>query len=163
AVYMFGFPFGQALSINKGNQAITVGKGSVSSIRENERGEVERVQMDGDLNPGNSGGPVVDSKGRLVGVAVAKIDNTRIGIAIPAFELSKMLLGRIGGISVANTPRDPGQVDFKVQVQLIDPMHKLKEVSVLYRQANSETSALKGGLDGAWPALPGGTKVELKV
>jgi S1-C subfamily serine protease len=162
-VFMFGFPFGQALSTNKGNPAITVGKGSVSSIRENERGEVQLVQIDGDLNPGNSGGPVVDSKGRLIGVAVAKIGNTRIGMAIPAQELSKMLLGRIGSISVVNIPRVPGEVDFKVQVQLIDPMHKLKEVSVLYRQANSETSALKAGQDGAWPALPGGTKVQLKL
>src|SRR5262245_11840829 len=65
-VYIFGFPFGQALSTTKGNPAMTVGKGSVSSIRENERGEIQVVQIDGDLNPGNSGGPVVDSKGRLV-------------------------------------------------------------------------------------------------
>src|SRR5262249_29399483 len=38
-VDMFGFPFGEALSTSKGTPAITVGKGSVSSIRETEKGE----------------------------------------------------------------------------------------------------------------------------
>src|SRR5207302_2982421 len=66
-VYIFGFPFGEALAGRKGNPAITVGKGSVSSIREDDRGETKIVQIDGDVNPGNSGGPVVDDKGRLVG------------------------------------------------------------------------------------------------
>ena len=90
-VFLFGFPFGEALDLNKGNPAITVGKGSVSSLRMNARGEVRRIQIDGDLNPGNSGGPVVDAKGRLVGVAVAKVTGTRIGLAIPPSELTKML------------------------------------------------------------------------
>jgi S1-C subfamily serine protease len=61
-VYAFGFPFGQALSVGKGrNPAITIGKGSVSSLRYNDKRELVGVQIDGDLNPGNSGGPVVDA------------------------------------------------------------------------------------------------------
>src|SRR5205823_13549508 len=69
-VYIFGFPFGEALSTSRGHPAVTVGKGSISSVREDDRGEQKIVQIDGDLNPGNSGGPVVDAKGRLIGVAV---------------------------------------------------------------------------------------------
>ncbi|HEV3262195.1 MAG TPA: trypsin-like peptidase domain-containing protein [Gemmataceae bacterium] len=90
-VLVFGFPFGEALSLNKGNPAITVTKGSVSSIRLNDQGELGKVQIDGDLNPGNSGGPVVDERGRLVGVAVAKVRGTHIGLAIPAAVLKKLL------------------------------------------------------------------------
>src|SRR5260370_13854932 len=70
-VYVLGFPFGNSLSTNRGNPAITIGKGSISSIRPYDRDQVALVQIDGALNPGNSGGPVVDSQGRLVGVAVA--------------------------------------------------------------------------------------------
>jgi S1-C subfamily serine protease len=90
-VFLFGFPFGDALTLDNKNPAITVGKGSVSSIRLNERGNVARIQIDGDLNPGNSGGPVVDAQGRLVGIAVAKVKNTNIGLAIPPDELITML------------------------------------------------------------------------
>src|SRR5262245_47838321 len=47
-VFMFGFPFGQALSLTKGNPAITVGKGTISSLRLNDRDEVGVIQIDGD-------------------------------------------------------------------------------------------------------------------
>src|SRR5205085_9900747 len=86
-VTVFGFPFGEALAIEAGNPSITVSKGSVSSVRRNHRDEVVAVQIDGALNPGNSGGPVVDAEGRLVGIAVATIRGANIGLAIPAGEL----------------------------------------------------------------------------
>jgi hypothetical protein len=72
-LFAFGFPFGEALARHKGNPAITVSKGSISSLRRDDGGELAIVQIDGELNPGNSGGPVVDAQGRLVGVAVAKV------------------------------------------------------------------------------------------
>jgi S1-C subfamily serine protease len=90
-VFLFGFPFGEVLATSRGNPAITVGRGSVSSIRLDDHGEVARIQIDGDLNPGNSGGPVVDGQGRLVGIAVAKVRNSQIGLAIPPGTLIKML------------------------------------------------------------------------
>ena len=93
-VFVFGFPFGDSLAMNKGNPAITVGKGSVSSIRRDERDELAYVQIDGALNPGNSGGPVVDSQGRLVGVAVKTIKGAGIGLAIPAGKLTGLLQGK---------------------------------------------------------------------
>ena len=46
-----------------------------------------RLQVDMSLNPGNSGGPLLDSQERLVGIVVAGSDPTRgsqgIGIAVP--------------------------------------------------------------------------------
>jgi S1-C subfamily serine protease len=92
-VFVLGFPFGKLLTTNQANPAITVGKGSVSSLREDEHGELAIVQIDGALNPGNSGGPVVDGQGRLVGVAVATIKGAGIGLAIPSIQLTKMLQG----------------------------------------------------------------------
>jgi S1-C subfamily serine protease len=107
-VYVLGFPFGKILATNKGNPAITVGKGSISSIRRDERDEVALVQIDGALNPGNSGGPVVDTQGRLVGVAVATIKpelGSGIGFAVPAGKLSALLQGK----QEVGENRAPGQ------------------------------------------------------
>ena len=59
----FGFPFGEVLATGKRSPAITVGKGSISSLRLDESGALALVQIDGALNPGNSGGPVVDTQG----------------------------------------------------------------------------------------------------
>ena len=52
---------------------------------------VERVQFDGQLNPGNSGGPVLDSHGKVVGVATATIRGAAINFAVPADRLSAFL------------------------------------------------------------------------
>jgi S1-C subfamily serine protease len=115
AVFIFGFPFGEALALNKGNPAVTVGKGSVSSLRLDEKGEVAGVQIDGALNPGNSGGPVVDAQGHLVGVSVAAIKGAGIGLAIPPLKLTQ-LLGRLnsalsGRLASATLTRRRGDGD----------------------------------------------------
>jgi hypothetical protein len=94
-IWAFGFPFGAALDPRKANPAITVTKGTVSSLRLDARGELSVVQIDGDLNPGNSGGPIVDETGALVGVAVAKVEDTRIGFAVPVKVLNQLLDGRV--------------------------------------------------------------------
>jgi S1-C subfamily serine protease len=86
-VYTFGFPLGDLLAPARRNPAVTIGKGTVSSLREDERGKITEVQLDAELNPGNSGGPVVDPEGKLVRVAVAKIGGTKISFAIPPAEL----------------------------------------------------------------------------
>ena len=162
-VYMFGFPFGQALATGKRSPAITVGKGAVSSIRRDERDELAVIQIDGDLNPGNSGGPVVDNQGRLVGVAVAKVNNTRIGMAIPPEELTKMFLGRVGTITIKRKQIVNGTADVQVEAYLIDPMNKMKSVSIYHVHADAIKEKPQVDKDGNWPMLPGSEKVELKI
>src|SRR5262249_31008337 len=92
-VFIFGFPLGPALSPRTAPPATPTGRATVSSIRTDDRDEVFLVQIDGDITPGNSGGPVVDGRGRLVGAAVARVRGPRIGLAIPPAELGRMLEG----------------------------------------------------------------------
>ena len=90
-VYSLGFPFGGALAFSKGNPAITITRGTVSSLRNDATGQVSLVQIDAEINPGNSGGPVVDEKGNLLGVAVSKVVGARtVGFAIPVKPLAEM-------------------------------------------------------------------------
>ncbi|HEY1379944.1 MAG TPA: serine protease [Gemmataceae bacterium] len=162
-VYVFGFPFGEALSTSRGHPAITVGKGSISSVREDDRGEQKVVQIDGDLNPGNSGGPVVDGKGRLIGVAVAKLRGTHIGLAIPPAELTKMLNGRVSGVSVSTVKVADGVAEVRVQVKLIDPLNKVGKAAVRYVTGDRPPPPLKADADGHWPPLPGAETLNLKI
>ena len=136
-VYVFGFPFGQTLAAGRGNPSVVVGKGSVSSIRHDAEGRVSVVLIDGALNPGNSGGPVVDTQGRLVGIAVASIQGANIGFVIPRPHLLAMLVGRPEGLLVsAGKPRD-GTVEVALDVPLLDPFDKLKKISFLYDLGDS--------------------------
>ncbi len=130
-VWVVGFPFGKALSTSKGNPAITISKGSISSLRLNDAGELAFIQIDGGLNPGNSGGPVVDEKGRLIGIAVARVKDSNIGLVIPSQGLTRMLNGRIDHIHF-NLQQDKEAVSIKIEMRLVDPLTQLRSLTFHY-------------------------------
>jgi hypothetical protein len=132
-LYVFGFPFGKVLAVGKGDPAITIGKATVSSLRLDDKGELALVQIDGSLNPGNSGGPVTDARGRLVGVAVATIKNsTGIGLIIPAEQVRRTLQGRMGTPHLTVAEGKDGRFTVRVEVGLIDPVHRIKAAALDY-------------------------------
>lgn len=128
-VFTFGFPFGEALSQSKGNPAITVGRGTVSSLRLDEDGAESKVQIDGALNPGNSGGPVVDAQGRLVGVAVSTIKGAGIGFAVPPSALKTLLTNRASDLRISQRADSDG-VAFDIELKLFDPQRQIARVTV---------------------------------
>lgn len=66
-IIVAGFPFGDAFSSN-----VKVTKGIVSSLS-GIGDNYSLMQIDAAMQPGNSGGPVVDTSGDVVGVAVSKL------------------------------------------------------------------------------------------
>jgi S1-C subfamily serine protease len=95
-VFVCGFPFGGQLAQGVKNPEISIGPASVSSVRTDPRGEIATVQLNGALNPGNSGGPVVTADGKLVGVAVRTLRGAGIGEAVPHQHVAELLRGRVG-------------------------------------------------------------------
>jgi S1-C subfamily serine protease len=76
----------------------TVTSGIVSALgrRFLQIGDV--IQIDAELNHGNSGGPVVDTDGRLVGIVFAGIEQYQgLNFAVPAERLAAALPAMIGG------------------------------------------------------------------
>jgi S1-C subfamily serine protease len=151
-VYSFGYPFGKSLAVGKGNPAITVGKGSVSSIRLDDNGELALVQIDGALNPGNSGGPLVDSRGRLIGVAVAIVSGANnIGLAIPSQHLTQLVDGGVGTVDVKVVRQEGQSLEVEVSAQVIDLWQRIKEVNLHYRTGRPTPGQPKN----AFATLPG--------
>ena len=67
-VYVAGYPFGKSVS-----SSIKVTKGVVSSLS-GLGDNFSNIQIDAALQPGNSGGPIINNEGKVIGVAVAKLD-----------------------------------------------------------------------------------------
>jgi serine protease Do len=90
-LYLFGFPFGDGLAARGCNPEPSVLRASVSCLRHTPEGGVDVIQLDSELHPGNSGGPVVDVFGRVVGITVSRLRSTRIGFAIPGERVIRLL------------------------------------------------------------------------
>lgn len=163
-VYTFGFPLGQLLATNRKGPAITVGRGTISSIRTDDAGNIALVQIDGALNPGNSGGPVVGVKGNLIGIAVATIQGAQqIGLTIPQKQLIKMLDGRAGSAVLTTRKVDGSDAEVDVEVGLIDPLHRIKEVAILYVHGNPVGFQSRKSSTAKFEPLPDGKRAVLNV
>jgi hypothetical protein len=88
-IYVAGYPYGLGIS-----SQIKVTRGIISSLT-GTNNDFSRVQIDAAIQGGNSGGPIVDEMGNVVGVAVSKLsaefvlenygsipENTNFGVKI---------------------------------------------------------------------------------
>ena len=83
---------GEGAAYRKGNPEISVNHGAVTSLRKNQEKHLEFIQSDIALNPGNSGGPVLDANGIVVGISKAVHRNAAgITILVPANYLVELL------------------------------------------------------------------------
>jgi len=77
-IVVVGFPFQGLLT---SDPIVTTGIVSALAGMHNDRRE---IQISAPVQPGNSGGPVLDASGRIVGVVVAKLDSLRVARATGA-------------------------------------------------------------------------------
>ena len=64
-VYAVGTPISE-------NLKATVTKGIISAVRVDKTSDLEFIQADVSISPGNSGGPLFNSKGKVIGISAAK-------------------------------------------------------------------------------------------
>ena len=81
-VYAIGAPKSMAYTLTKG----------VISAKERKIGKYTYIQTDAAINKGNSGGPLLNDEGKVIGVNTLKMsDSEGIGLAIPATVVSDFL------------------------------------------------------------------------
>lgn len=99
-VQALGYPLGDLLEIARTGRdevapAVSVSPGAVSALRTDDQGELTYLQTTATLNPGNSGGPLVDQKGYVIGVVRLRVRGaTGIGFAIPINRVKRFLAMR---------------------------------------------------------------------
>jgi hypothetical protein len=121
-----------------------------------ENGILTRVQVNGGMHPGNSGGPVVNGKGQVVGVAVAIIRGTQINFAIPGEMVHGFLNGKIVEMGADLGYKDGDKIRMAFRLVAVDPLGRLKDVKVETWYAEPGTRRRPGGTTEPQP-LPGDT------
>lgn len=155
-VFIAGFPLGESLGKN-----ITVAGSSVSSLRKTPEGEMDQVQVNGGMHPGNSGGPVVDAAGNIVGVSVSGIRGTQLNFAIPSERVSAILDGRLQGIRTSDAVRRNGTYSVAVEVLALDPLAQVKGLALDWWWGDPAQKVSAGR--GTQPAQPSGTAARQTV
>jgi S1-C subfamily serine protease len=96
-VTVYGFPFGRDVEVGRTTlpditPQVSVHRGSFSAVRADDAGEASYLQTSATVNPGNSGGPMVDDEGYVLGVIRLKLrDADGIGFAIPVNKVKDFL------------------------------------------------------------------------
>jgi S1-C subfamily serine protease len=131
-----GFPFGKRLARARDEYpAITVTFGRVTSLR-HKSGELDQIQFDAELHPGNSGGPILGADGKVVGLAVSIIPGTNFRFAIPVRKLHRF----IEAPTITFEPPAPGPGDwhrplaFEVRTVSVLPAKKPFEAELILRE-----------------------------
>ena len=91
-LFVFGFPLTDLIG-----REITVSETKVTSLRRDPvSGKLSKIQVQGGMTFGNSGGPVVDVKGNVIGVAVSGIKGSDINFCVPGEMVQQLLANRKG-------------------------------------------------------------------
>jgi S1-C subfamily serine protease len=89
AVQVIGFPLGRDVEVARTVTAETVpqasfSRGTVAALRASDGGEARYIQTDATINPGSSGGPMLDEDGYAVGVVRMKLrPASGVGFGVP--------------------------------------------------------------------------------
>jgi S1-C subfamily serine protease len=121
-VFIFGYPFGDEL-----NKSITVTKSTVSGSRKTAAGYVQ-TQLAGGLHPGNSGGPIVDAKGLVIGVAVSGLKDTQIHFAVPVNSVHAFLGSRTHRWQYGVPYKDGTAVKMPITTMSYDPLGSVRTI-----------------------------------
>ena len=83
-VYALGYPLGSNYTVTSGVISAITKRVPTINVNAWDKREYDFVQTDAPLNPGNSGGPLINSEGILLGINTSRIEdhNNRIVVGI---------------------------------------------------------------------------------
>ena len=100
-------------------------------------GSIKYVQFEGGADHGNSGGPVVDSKGDVRAVLVAGFDGYELRWGIPSEYADRMIQGYPLEVIPGRPHLDGSVAKQTVEIRFSDPVGRLSAVAVDYWEGNN--------------------------
>lgn len=157
-VFAFGSPFGIKFSMSQGIVS-GLGRSEAASLVGMNSGYTNFIQTDAAMNPGNSGGPLVDSRGRVIGMSTAIANNVEfsfndrapqgqsagIGFAIPVETIDAVVSQLMESNVVIRGHLGIGLRDYPLQADALDE-HSFQGAGAFVRLVRNNGPAAKSGL-----------------
>jgi hypothetical protein len=124
-LYVSGFPRGEELG-----KEISIRPTQVASFRKNKDGVLDKIQVEGGITQGNSGGPIVDFNGNVVGVSVSIFSGTQLAFAIPGENVQTFVAGRFDEYNWGQAYFKGKEVVVPVGVSMLDPLTHVKDLTM---------------------------------
>ncbi len=137
-VYTVGFPLGSDFSTVVGQTrkepSVSVRTTSVAGSQADDYGQIISMKLEGGVNPGNSGGAVVDTNGEVVAVVVAMFGGgakgNYIGLAIPTEYVNGLAAGRVSKINYGIPYREGDKVKVPITADVLNPFNKSIDIQI---------------------------------
>jgi hypothetical protein len=105
---------------------LAVGTASVAELRKDDTGQPNPVPITGEVHAGNVGGPVVDTHGRVVGVAGTGSGDMPGSFVVPGDSVLAALNGRIAGVVLQQPFWQDQSIGIPVRIELFDPLGRIR-------------------------------------
>jgi hypothetical protein len=153
-VVALGFPLGESLAVEKGFPAVNVTKGKLVKTQA-KNGRPSELEAELSVSPGNSGGPVLDKRGLVVGVIYARRENLATGkgisLAVPVNRLEWFLSRPQITVSPRIVTHGAGAspVKFEARLNSLFPPRDPIEIEMTLASPSGETHTLPTSRTGA--------------
>lgn len=92
-------------------------QGIVSAVRVFKEAGVTLIQTDASVNPGNSGGPLLNSQGKVIGVITSKLGGSEgLNFAVPSNDVHELLRKPFLSLSLAELNNSLRQIKYSTSV-----------------------------------------------
>lgn len=160
-VYAVGFPLGSQIErmFREGDAPlVTRAKFRESSVAgraaDSRNGSIKRIQIEGGVDPGNSGGMIVDTAGNVRGIVVEQRPGTNMKFVIPSEYAVYLLRGRVFAVSLGQPYRAGSVVKQPLTAKVLDPLKRIKDLK-LEMWTGSTGSHFRPAADKAPAPVPG--------
>ncbi|HEY2786824.1 MAG TPA: serine protease [Fimbriiglobus sp.] len=139
-VTTFGFPLGSLTSFATGGgnnrPIVSVRSSSVAARRYDKYGILRLVQIEGGVNQGNSGGPIVDADGKVVAVTVSGMRDAEteslstLAFGVATEHVTDLLAGRLDTVEYEQPYLSDGKVKVPVRATVVDPLNRFQRAGI---------------------------------